>query len=221
MWEERAEGSIVTDEVDEPLEESEEGPTSIDVTNERISLGPTSIDVRDEQLSTVETPLAEQREEKVQEQNKKIDQAREESKISKSKQKKRITSYLSNISKQVEKEGNQISKMTLMIQSMQKQKQTKPTVDGEVGKSQFQFMKQIKFQVNQLQKQVTRIQDDIRRIKTASVAGTGTRTRTKFKKRASATSAKSRPKKIKLPKSNQLGKQKRTAESRYKKFKSL
>jgi len=207
MWEEREEGSIMTEEVDKPLEESEVGPTSIDVT--------------DEQLSTVETPPTEQQEEKVQEQNKQIEQAQEESKISKSKQKKRITSYLSNISKQVEKHGNQINKMTLVIQSLHKQKQTKPTVDAGIGKSQFQSMKQIKSQINQLQKQVTRIQDDIRRIRKASVAGIGARTRTKFRKRASVTSVKSRPKKIKLPKSIQFGKQKRTAKNRMKKFKPL
>jgi hypothetical protein len=205
MWDEREERSIMTEEVDKPLEESEVGPTSIDVT--------------DGQLSTVEIPPTEQQ--KVQEQNKQIEQAQEESKISKSKQKKRITSYLSNISKQLEKHGNQINKMTLMIQSLHKQKQTKPTVDAGVGKSQFQSMKQIKSQINQLQKQVTRIQDDIRRIRKASVTGTGARTRTKFRKRASATSVKSRPKKIKLPKSIQFGKQKRTAKNRMKKFKPL
>jgi hypothetical protein len=46
MREEREEGSIVIEEMDKPLEESEVGPT-------------TSIDVTDEQLSTVEAPPAE------------------------------------------------------------------------------------------------------------------------------------------------------------------
>jgi hypothetical protein len=206
MWEEREEGSIMAGEMDTSLEKGE--------------VGPTSIDVKDERLSTVETPLAEpQEEQKVQEQNTQIEQPQEDSKIRKSKQRKRITSYLSNISKQVEKQGNQINKMTLMIQSLHKQKQTKPTVDSRTGKSQFQSMIQIKSQVNQLQKQVTRIQDDIRRIRTASVAETGARTRTKFRKRASVTSAKSSPKKIKLSKSIQSGKLKRTAKKRMKKFK--
>ena len=109
--------------MDEPSEEIEVGPTSIDVTDERISIGPTSIDVTDEQPSTVEAPSAEQQEE-LQEQNKQIEQSQEKSRISKNKQKRRITSYLSNISKQVEKQGNQINKVTMMIQSLQKQKQT-------------------------------------------------------------------------------------------------
>ena len=98
MTEEGEEGIIVTEQMDNQLEESEVGPTSIDVTDEQISIGPTSIDATDEQSSTVETPPEEQREE-VQEQNKQVELAKEESKIRKNKQKRRITSYLSNISK--------------------------------------------------------------------------------------------------------------------------
>ena len=112
MAEEREERAIATEQIDKPLEESEVGPTSIDLT--------------DEQPSTVETPSEEQQEE-VQEQNKQVERAQEESKISKNKQKRRITSYLSNISKQVEKQGNQINKVTTMIQSIQKQKQANST----------------------------------------------------------------------------------------------
>ena len=108
MAEEGEEGTIVTEQMDKPLEESELGPTSIDVT--------------DKQPSVVEIPPEEQQEE-VQEQNKQVERAQEESKISKNKQKRRITSYLSNISKQVEKQGNQINNVTTMIQSIQKQKQ--------------------------------------------------------------------------------------------------
>ena len=119
MTEEGEEGTIVTEQMDKPLEESEVGPTSIDVTDERISIGPTSIDVTDEQPSAVETPPEEH--EEVKEQNKQIERAQEESKIIKNIQKRRITSYLSNISKQVEKQGNQINKVTMMIQSIQKQ----------------------------------------------------------------------------------------------------
>ena len=157
------EESIMTEEIDSPLGESEVGPTSIDVTDEPVSIGPTSIDVTDEQTSIVEMPPTE--EEKVQEQNKQIEQIQEEFKISKRKQKRRITSYLSNISKQVEKQGNQINKMALMIPSLSKQKQTKPTVDARIGKLQFQSIKQIQSQISQLQKQVTRIQKDIQRLK--------------------------------------------------------
>jgi hypothetical protein len=47
----REEEIIVTEQIDEPLEEKEAavGPTSIDITDEQISIGPTSIDVTDEQ----------------------------------------------------------------------------------------------------------------------------------------------------------------------------
>jgi hypothetical protein len=74
------------------------GPTSIDVTDEQVSIGPNSIDVTDEQASIVETPPIE---EEVQEQNKQIEEVQVESKISKRKQKKRITFLFINISKQV------------------------------------------------------------------------------------------------------------------------
>ena len=186
------EESIMTEEIDSPLGESEVGPTSIDVTDEPVSIGPTSIDVTDEQTSIVEMPPTE--EEKVQEQNKQIEQIQEEFKISKRKQKRRITSYLSNISKQVEKQGNQINKMTLMIQSLQKQKQkqTKSTVNSGIGHSQSQSIKQIQSQISQLQKQVTRIQKDIQRIRTIP---TRRRTNTRLRKPSSTTGIKPRSKK--------------------------
>ena len=90
-----------------------------------------------------------------------------------------MTSYLSNISKQVEKQGNQINKIALMIQSLVKQKQTQPTTDSGIDKLQFQSIKQIKSQVNQLQRQVTRIQDDVRRIRTTSGPSPTTRAKSK------------------------------------------
>ena len=176
MAKEGEERAIVTEQMDKPLEESEVGPTSIDVT--------------DEQPSTVETPSEEQQEE-VQEQNKQVEQAQEESKISKNKQKRRITSYLSNISKQIEKQGNQINKMALMIPSLSKQKQTKSTVDARIGKLQFQSIKQIQSQISQLQKQVIRIQKDIQRLRIFPPKGTNTRLR----KLSSTTGIKPRPKK--------------------------
>jgi uncharacterized FlaG/YvyC family protein len=83
-------------------------------------LRPTSIDVTDEQTSIAGASPAEQQEEKVQEQNKQIEKAQEVFKINKSRQKKRVTSYLSTISKQIEKQGNQINKLIIMIQSLQK-----------------------------------------------------------------------------------------------------
>ena len=205
MWKEGEEGSIITEKMDEPSEEIEVGPTSIDVTDERISIGPTSIDVTDEQPSTVEAPSAEQQEE-LQEQNKQIEQSQEKSRISKNKQKRRITSYLSNISKQVGKQGNQINKMMIMIQSLQKQKLARAKDPG-VGQSQVQSVKQIQSQISQLQKQVARISKDIQRIRTGYSTSTGVKIRTRSRKRTPSTTgiiAKSKPKKSKSIKNNKL-----------------
>ena len=70
MWEEGEERTIMNYEVDEtnkPLEESEIGPTSIDVTDERISIGPTSLDVRDQlNLPEEEIPSIEPQQEEPQ-----------------------------------------------------------------------------------------------------------------------------------------------------------
>ena len=191
MSEEGGEGFIIAEDMSEPLEERDVGPTSIDVTDDRVSIGPTSIDVTDEQASILETPPAEQREEILQEQNKQIEQAQEESKIIKREQKRRMTSYLSNILKQVEKHGNQLDKMALLIQSLQKQKQTKPTGDTVTGKLQFQSTKQIQSQISHFQKQVTRIQKDIQRIRTVRTK----RTNTRLVKLSSITGSKPRSKK--------------------------
>jgi hypothetical protein len=200
MTEEGEEGTIVTEQMDKPLEESEVGPTSIDVIDERISIGPTSIDVIDEQPSTGEIPPEEH---EVQEQNKQIVRAQEESKIIKNIQKRRITSYLSNISKQVEKQGNQINKVTMMIQSIQKQKQTNSTKGAGVTQPLSQSVKQIQSQINQLQKQVARIQNDIQKIRTTS--GPSPTTRAKSKKLASSrANIKSRSKKSKSLKSTKV-----------------
>jgi prefoldin subunit 5 len=90
-----------------------------------------------------------------------------------------VTSHLSNISKQVEKQGNQINRLAIMIQSLQKQKQNKPTVDARIDRSQSQSIKQIKFQINQLQRQITGIQADVLKLRINSVTerrqGTSTR----------------------------------------------
>ncbi len=134
MSEEKEVGPIATEEMGKPLEESEVGPTSIDVTDYQDSIG--------------EISVSESQEEKMQEQNREIVGVQEESSISKRKQKRRITSYLSNISKLVEKNGNQINKLTTLTQSLQKQ--TKPIGAG-IDQSQFQSIKQIKSQVSQLQ----------------------------------------------------------------------
>jgi hypothetical protein len=161
MSKEKGEVPITTDMIDRSFEEREGGPTSIDVTANQ---------------NSIEVSHAEPQE--VLEQNSALAHLHEEPTISRRKQKRRITSYLSNISKQVEKHGNQINKMTLVIQSLQKQKQTKSAAGIGIDQIQFKSIKQIKSQIIQLQKQVSRIQNDIRRIKTASM--TRTRARTKF-----------------------------------------
>jgi chromosome segregation ATPase len=185
MLEERNEGFISTGEMVEQPGEREDGPTSIDVADKEISIG--------------EVPVAVSQEEKLQEQV----QVQQELKISKRKQKRRITSYLSNISKQIEKNGNQINKITMMVQSIQKQKQTKSTKGAGVSQSPLQSIKQIQSQVSQLQKQVTRIQKDIQRIRTTS--GTGTSTKAKFRKLASSSAnVKPRSKKSRSLKSNKM-----------------
>jgi hypothetical protein len=183
MSEDREEGLNMIQEMDKSLEETRVGPTSIDVTDEQISIGPTSLDVTDEQISIGEVPLAEIQDQKVQEQNKEVEQRQEEARINKRKQKRRITSYLSNISKQVEKQGHQIGKLTMTIQSLQKQ--TRSTTRTGVVKGQFQSIKQIKSQLRLLQKQVARIQNDIQRIRSASIA----RTKSKSKSRKLSSSA--------------------------------
>lgn len=184
MSEDREEGLIMMEEMDKPLEETGVGPTSLDVTDEQISIG--------------EVPLSELQEEKVQEQNKEAEQAQEEARISKRKQKRRITSYLSNISKQVERQGHQINKLTMTIQSLQKQ--TKSTTSTGVVQSQFQSTKQIRSQLRLLQKQVARIQNDIQRIRSASMTRTKSKSR-KLSSSATASKVKPRSKKSRSAKS--------------------
>ena len=184
MSEDREEGLIMMEEMDKPLEEMGVGPTLLDVTDEQISIG--------------EVPLSELQEEKVQEQNKEVEQAQEEARISKRKQKRRITSYLSNISKQVERQGHQINKLTMTIQSLQKQ--TKLTTGTGVVQSQFQSTKQIRSQLSLLQKQVARIQNDIQRIRSASMTRTKSKSR-KLSSSATASKVKPRSKKSRSAKS--------------------
>ena len=176
MSEDREEGPVMIEEMDKPLEEMGVGPTLLDVTDEQISIG--------------EVPLSELQEEKVQEQNKEVEQAQEEARISKRKQKRRITSYLSNISKQVERQGHQINKLTMTIQSLQKQ--TKSTTGTGIVQSQFQSTKQIRSQLGLLQKQVARIHNDIQRIRSASIPRTKSQSKSR-KLSSSATASKVKP----------------------------
>ncbi len=96
-----------------------------------------------------------------------------------------------------------------MIQSLQKQKQTKSTAGVGIDQIQFKSIRQIKSQISQLQKKVARIQNDIRRIRTVSI--TRTRTRTKFRKQAPSTitAIKSRSKRSKLLKSTKVKKRRK------------
>ena len=184
MSEDREEGPVMIEEMDKPLEEMGVGPTLLDVTDEQISIG--------------EVPLSEPQGEKVQDHNRGIERVQEESRSSKKKQKRRITSYLSNISKQVERQGHQINKLTMTIQSLQKQ--TKSTTGTGVVQSQFQSTKQIRSQLGLLQKQVARIQNDIQRIRSASMTRTKSKSR-KLSSSATASKVKPRSKKSRSAKS--------------------
>ena len=194
MSEEKEEGPIMTEELDKPLEERVARPTSLDVTENQFSIS--------------EVPVAEPQEEKPQE----MEQAQEKPRISRRKQKRRITSYLSSISKQVEKQGSQINKLTIMIQPLLKQEQTKSTTDRGVGKIQSQSIKQIQSQISQLQKQVARTQNEIRRIRTAPIVGAKTKPKSKSKK-LSASTFRPRSKKGKSLKATKVKKKGRKAGS--------
>jgi hypothetical protein len=166
-------------------EEKDEGLLTTEVTDQQISIEemPATVVPQEEALPQEEKP---EQQEKVGEQKPK-----EKPSITKKKQKKRVATFLSNILKQAEKNGDEINKIRNSIQSLQKQ-----TNAAGVGK---ESMKQLQSQIGQLQKQVTRIQKDIQRIRTASATKTRTRRRAfaftimpKTKKRKSVTSTKVR-----------------------------
>jgi hypothetical protein len=172
----------------------------MDEPSEEIEVGPTSIDVTDEQPSTVEAPSAEQQEE-LQEQNKQKEQSQEKSRISKNKQKRGITSYLSNTSKQVEKQGNQINKMMIMIQSLKKQKLARANRSGAVTST----VRKTDSISNQPAAKAS--STDSQRIRTGYSTSTEAKTRTRSRKRTPSTTgiiAKSKPKKSKSIKNNKL-----------------
>lgn len=73
------EGSNMIEEMDNPLEEDNVGPTSIDVTDEQISIGPTSIDVTDAQPLIVETSPEEPQEVRGLKESIETEQVREQS----------------------------------------------------------------------------------------------------------------------------------------------
>lgn len=137
---------------------------------------PTSPSLTENQIFVEETHSIAPQEENLQEQNKIIEELQEKSRISKKRQKRRrAITYLSHISKQVEKNGNQIDRITTLIESLQKQRQTIFTAGRGLGQSQSQSIKQIKSQLSQLQKQVSRVQKDIQKLRTAAAAKSGFR----------------------------------------------
>jgi prefoldin subunit 5 len=140
-------------------EEREEEPTSPSLTENQF---------------VEETPAIAPQEENLQVQNKIIVESQEKSRISKKRQKRRrAITYLSHISEQVEKNGNQIDRITTLIESLQKQRQTIFTAGRGLGQSQSQSIKQIKSQLSQLQKQVSRVQKDLQKLRTAAAAKSG------------------------------------------------
>jgi hypothetical protein len=128
-------------------------------------------------------------EENLQEQNKGIAESQEKSRISKKRQKRRrAITYLLHISKQVEKNGNQIDRITTLIRSLQKQRQSTIAAGLGLEQSQLQSIKQIKPQLGQLQKQVSRVQKDVQKLRTASTR------KTRFRKLSSTTTTIVKPK---------------------------
>lgn len=141
-------------------------------------------------------------EENLQEQNKGIAESQEKSRISKKRQKRRrAITYLLHISKQVEKNGNQIDRITTLIRSVQKQRQSTIAAGLGLEQSQLQSIKQIKPQLGQLQKQVSRVQKDVQKLRTASIR------KTRFRKLSSTTT-------IVKPKSRMSKKNKAIASTR-------
>jgi len=214
MLEEREDETNTSEGVSLQLEEKENEPsTTLEMSTELAERkeepvaaeeGNDAAEITETQISTAEVPFKEsqQPERKMQEQNREMEQARGGvSGMSKKTQKRRITSYLSNISKHVEKNGNQINKITLMLQSLQKQGRSKPATGAIAGKGQSQSIKQIESQVSQLLKQVTKVQKDIERIRTASAAKTKSRkspsswVKPRFKKNKSVKKSKLKKKK--------------------------
>jgi hypothetical protein len=149
----------------------------------------TSPAVAEDQILVEETPAIipqEQNllEENLQEQNKEIEESQGKTRIGKKRQKRRrAIIYLLHISKQVEKNGNQIDRITTFIQSLQKQRRFTIAAGLGLRQSQSQSIKQIKSQLGQLQKQVSLVQKDIQKLRTASAR------KTRFRKLNSSTSA--------------------------------
>jgi hypothetical protein len=149
----------------------------------------TSPAIAEDQIFVEETPAIipqEQnlQEENLQEENKEIEESQEKTRIIKKRQKRRrAVTYLSHISEQVEKNGTQIDRITTFIQSLQKQRQSTIAAGLGLRQSQSQLIKEIKSQLGRLQKQVSLVQKDIQKLRTASAR------KTRFRKLNPSTSA--------------------------------
>ncbi len=145
-------------------EEREEESTSPAVTEDQIFVEETPATVSQEQ---------DFQEENLQEQNKKIEELQGKNRIDRKRQKRRRTiTYLSQISKQVEKNGNQIGRITTIIQSLHKHRQSTIAPRLGLGQSQLQSINQVKSQLGKLQKQASLLQKDIQKLRTASARKT-------------------------------------------------
>ena len=170
------------------VEDKEDEPTSSVVAENPIFVEQTPAIIPQEQNL---------QEENLQEQNKEVEESQEKSGISKKRQKRRrAITYLSHISKQVEKNGNQIDRITTLIQSLQKHRQASIATGLGLGQSQSQSIKQIKSQLGQLQKQVLRVQKDVQKLRTASAK------KTKFRKLSSITATTTGKPKSRMVKKN-------------------
>jgi len=157
-------------------EEMEEEPISSATAEDRIFV--------EETTPAIISQEQELQEEELQEQNMENEASQEKTRIRKKRQKRRrAITYLTQISKQVERNGNQIDRITTFIQSLLKQRQSIISAGVGIRQSQSQSIKQIKSQLGQLQKQVSLIQKDIQKLR-ASSAG-----KARFRKLNSSTSA--------------------------------
>jgi ABC-type phosphate transport system auxiliary subunit len=132
--------------------------------------GSTSSAVAEDQIFVEEAPAIIQQEQNLGEEylQEKNLEPEERSPISKKRQKRRrAITYVSNISKQLEKNRNQIDRITTLIHSLQKARLGLRQSQSQ-SQSQSRSIKQIKSQLSQLLKQVSRVQKDVQKLRTAS-----------------------------------------------------
>ncbi|MGC1133035.1 MAG: hypothetical protein WA941_09440 [Nitrososphaeraceae archaeon] len=159
--EERSISTREMDEQPERMEEGEEEPTSAGSLTEM-------------ETPQEEIPVAVSEVEQARIRKGETEQIHKETKADKSKRKRKQTlTYLSSISKQVERNGTQIHRIAKLIQSLHKQgQQTGVAAAARVrlGHLQSQSIRQVKSQLNQLERQVSRIDTDIQKIRRTAAA---------------------------------------------------